>query len=285
MTEQKIKQLQRTALRVREHIIGMSTDGGCFVGASLSATDLMVYLYQEFLDISKDNLNDPNRDYLFLSKGHDVPALYGTLVENGILEAARLKNHLSTTDNIYWHPNTKIPGIEFHSGSLGHLPSVAIGVALDCKIKGTKNRIVCILGDGELNEGSCWEAMLVANAYKLDNLIFIIDRNKFQANVATEDLIPLEPLTDKFEAFGAEVYRIDGHDFTELEETFDEIPFKKGKLNVIIADTVRGKGLPSIEARADRWFCNFSANEVEQLLEELHGIHAANIESEVMVVR
>lgn len=285
MTEYKLIQLQNTALRVREHIIRMSTDGGCFVGASLSATDLMVYLYQEFLNISKENLNDPNRDYLFLSKGHDVPALYGTLVENSILEVSRLKNHLSTSDNIYWHPNTKIPGIEFHSGSLGHLPSVAIGVALDCKMRGTNNLIVCILGDGELNEGSCWEALLVANAYKLDNLIFIIDRNKFQANIATEDLIPLEPLTDKFEAFGAAVARINGHNFEELEATFNKIPFQKDKLNVVIADTIRGKGLPSIEARADRWFCNFSENEVSQLLEELHGIHTANIESETMVVR
>lgn len=285
MTEHKLHQLQNTALRVREHIIGMSTDGGCFVGASLSATDLMVYLYQEFLNISKENLNDPDRDYLFLSKGHDVPALYGTLVENGILEASRLQNHLSTSDNIYWHPNTKIPGIEFHSGSLGHLPSVAIGVALDCKMRETNNIIVCILGDGELNEGSCWEALLVANAYKLDNLIFIIDRNKFQANIATEDLIPLEPLTDKFEAFGAAVARIDGHDFEALEETFNKIPFQKGKLNVVIADTVRGKGLPSIEARADRWFCNFSQHEVSELLEELHGVHLANIESETLMVR
>ena len=285
MTEQKLNQLQNTALRVREHIIGMSTDGGCFVGASLSATDLMVYLYDGFLNISKENLNDPNRDYLFLSKGHDVPALYGTLIENGILEASRLQNHLSTSDNIYWHPNTNIPGIEFHSGSLGHLPSVAIGVALDCKIRGTNNLIVCILGDGELNEGSCWEAFLVANAYKLDNLIFIIDRNKFLANVATEDLIPLEPLTDKFEAFGATVARIDGHNFEELDKTFNKIPFQKDKLNVVIADTVRGKGLPSIEARADRWFCNFSENEVSQLLDELHGVHSANIESETMVVR
>ncbi|MEA5460794.1 1-deoxy-D-xylulose-5-phosphate synthase N-terminal domain-containing protein [Arcicella sp. LKC2W] len=285
MTEKKIETLERIALKVREHIIKMSTDGGCFVGASLSATDLMVYLYSEFLNVSEDNLNNPDRDYLFLSKGHDVPALYGTLVEMGILAEERLQNHLSASDNIYWHPNTKIPGIEFHSGSLGHLPSVAIGVALDCKIRGTKNMIVCIMGDGELNEGSCWEAVLVANAYKLDNLIFVIDRNKFQANVATEDLIPLEPLVDKFEAFGAEVTRIDGHNFQDLEEAFAEIPYKKGKLNVIVADTVRGKGLPSIEARADRWFCNFSENEVEQLLEELHGTHQAMIESEVMVVR
>ena len=285
MTENKIKDLELIALRVREHIIRMSTDGGCFVGASLSATDLMVYLYSDFLNIYKENLNEPERDYLFLSKGHDVPALYGTLVEMGILDQYRLENHLSTSDNIYWHPNTKIPGIEFHSGSLGHLPSVALGVALDCKIRGSENLIICIMGDGELNEGSCWEAVMVANAYKLDNLTFVIDRNKFQANMATEDLIPLEPLVDKFEAFGASVTRIDGHNFQDLENAFTEILTKKGKLNVIIADTVRGKGLPSIEDRADRWFCNFSEHEVQQLLEELHGEHEAMIESEVMVVR
>ncbi len=285
MNENKIKDLESVALRVREHIIKMSTDGGCFVGASLSATDLMVYLYSEFLNVFEDNLQDPDRDYLFLSKGHDVPALYGTLIEMGILEKERLQNHLSTSDSIYWHPNTNIPCIEFHSGSLGHLPSVALGVALDCKIRGTNNFVVCIMGDGELNEGSCWEAVMVANAYKLDNLIFVIDRNNFQANMATEDLIPLEPLADKFEAFGAEVTRIDGHNFQDLEEAFAEIPYKTGKLNVIIADTVRGKGLPSIEARADRWFCNFSEKEVEELLDELHGNHTANIESETMMVR
>jgi transketolase len=285
MNENKIKDLELTALRVREHIIRMSTNGGCFVGASLSAADIMVYLYSNFLNIHKDNLQYPNRDYLFLSKGHDVPALYGTLVERGILDESRLKNHLSTSDDIYWHPNRKIPGIEFHSGSLGHLPSVALGVALDCKMEGSKNLIVCVMGDGELNEGSCWEAVMVANAHKLDNLIFVIDRNNFQANMATEDLIPLEPLVDKFEAFGAAVVRIDGHNFQDLEEAFSEIPYKDGKLNVIIADTIRGKGLPSIEARADRWFCNFSENEVEQLLQELHGEHQTMLESEVMVVR
>ena len=285
MTKANHQQLSQTAFRVREHIIRMSTDGGCFVGASLSAADLIVYLYADFLNINKDNLDDPNRDYLFLSKGHDVPALYGTFVELGMMKADRLKNHLSTSDHIYWHPNTKIPGIEFHSGSLGHLPSVAIGVALDIKIRGGSNKVVCILGDGELNEGTCWEAVLVANAYKLDNLIFVIDRNFFQANMPTEELIPLEPLHDKFKAFGAAVKRIDGHDFKALERTFKAFPFQKDKLNVVIADTRRGKGLPSIEARADRWFCNFSHEEVNQLLQELKGTKMAQIESETLVVR
>lgn len=279
------KNLEAVALKVREHIIKMSTDGGCFVGASLSAADLIVYLYSEFLNINKNNLNDPGRDYLFLSKGHDVPALYGTFAELGLLEKDRLKNHLSVTDNIYWHPNTKIPGIEFHSGSLGHLPSVAIGVAMDIKIKGGTNKVVCIMGDGELNEGTCWEAVLVANAYKLDNLIFVIDRNQFQANMATEDLIPLEPLHDKFTAFGAAVKRLNGHDFNALHEAFSAYPFQTGKLNVVIADTIRGKGLPSIERRADRWFCNFNAAEVDDLLKELHGEQLTQLTSETLVVR
>jgi len=280
-----IDQLEATALKVREHIIKMSTDGGCFVGASLSAADLIVYLYSEFLNINPNNLDDPDRDYLFLSKGHDVPALYGTFAELGLLEKDRLKNHLSLNDHIYWHPNTHIPGIEFHSGSLGHLPSVAIGVAMDIKIRGGKNKVVCIMGDGELNEGTCWEAALVANAHKLDNLIFVIDRNHFQANMPTEELIPLEPLHDKFTAFGAAVKRIDGHSFEALHEAFSTYPFETGKLNVVIADTVRGKGLPSIERRADRWFCNFNAEEVASLLKELHGEHLTNLTSETLVVR
>ncbi len=280
-----VQQLEATALQVREHIIKMSTDGGCFVGASLSAADLIVYLYSEFLNINPDNLDDPNRDYLFLSKGHDVPALYGTFAELGLMDRERLKNHLSVNDHIYWHPNTKIPGIEFHSGSLGHLPSVAIGVAMDIKIRGGNNKVICIMGDGELNEGTCWEAALVANAYKLDNLIFVIDRNQFQANMPTEELIPLEPLHDKFTAFGAAVKRINGHSFEELHEAFSAYPFQTGKLNVVIADTVRGKGLPSIERRADRWFCNFNHTEVQDLLKELHGEHLTQLTSETLVVR
>lgn len=279
------QQLKATALNVREHIIRMSTNGGCFIGASLSAVDLIVYLYSNFLNISAENLYDSERDYLFLSKGHDVPALYGTLAELGLLEKERLQKHLSLDDFIYWHPNTRIPGVEFHSGSLGHLPSVAVGVAMDIKIRGDHNKVVCILGDGELNEGTCWEALLVANAYQLDNLIFVVDRNHFQANIRTEDLIPLEPLADKFAAFGAAVKRINGHSYTELHDAFSAYPFQEGKVNVVIADTMRGKGLPSIQERADRWFCNFSSEEIDQLLLELHGSHTTILSSETLIVR
>lgn len=288
MTNTKLVQLQSTALRVREHIIRMSAGGGCFIGASLSCVELMVYLYEDFLRHGMgDGTPAPERDYLFLSKGHDVPALYGTFAELGFLDPRRLGNHLSATDNIYWHPNRAIPGVEFHSGSLGHLPAVAAGVALDCRLSGGDNRIVVITGDGELNEGSVWETVLVANAQKLDNLTLVVDRNQFQANVRTEDLVPLEPLADKFRAFGCNVRRVDGHDLLQLSAAFGELPVADGtgSMQVIIADTVRGKGLPSIEARADRWFCAFTPAEVEQLLQELHGLREVVIESETLVVR
>lgn len=284
MTTKQSAELESAAVRVREHIIRLSAGGGCFIGASLSCVEIMVYLYTNVIRRNGLDLHDPQRDYLFLSKGHDVPALYGTFVEMGWLEAERLSNHLSTQDSIYWHPNRHIPGVEFHSGSLGHLPAVAAGVALDCKLRGGKNRVVVITGDGELNEGSVWETLLVANAYGLDNLTLVVDRNQFQANIRTEELVPLEPLADKFRAFGCEVRRIDGHDYRQLEEAFI-VGEEKGKVKVIIADTVRGKGLPSIEARADRWFCSFSGDEVLQLLEELHGNKEAAIESETLVVR
>jgi len=274
------------ALRVREHVIRLSEGGGCFIGASLSCVELMVYCYARV--IRRDRDTGPGRDYLFLSKGHDVPALYGTFVEMGWMDSGRLGNHLSTADSIYWHPNRNIPGVEFHSGSLGHLPAVATGVALDCRLRGGDNRVVVVTGDGELNEGSVWETILVAHAYGLDNLTIVVDRNQFQANIRTEELVPLEPLEDKFRAFGCAVTRVDGHDFAQLDKAFGELVAggtKDGKPRIIIADTVRGKGLPSIEARADRWFCSFTAAEVAQLLEELHGHVGASLESETLVVR
>jgi transketolase len=277
--------LAALALRVREHVVRMSAGGGCFIGASLSCADVLVYLYSRVLRVSPASLEDPERDYLLLSKGHDVPALYGTLAELGFFPVERLARHLDTADSIYWHPNRNVPGIEFHSGSLGHLPSVAIGIALDIKLRGGASRVYVVVGDGELDEGSVWEAMLVASAKRLDNLVFIVDRNEFQANVRTEELLPLEPLDAKFRAFGASVVVADGHDFGELERTFAALPHGQGKPSVVIARTVRGKGIASLERRADRWFVAFTAKEIEGLLAELRGGAAAVLTSEIKVVR
>lgn len=285
MTNKKLTKLKKQALKVREHIIRMSGNGGCFIGASLSCADIILYLYKEFLNVSPENLTDLNRDYFFLSKGHDVPALYGTYVELGWLEESRLSNHLKTNDTIYWHPNRNIPGVEFHSGSLGHNLSVAMGVAMDCKLRKQKNKVVVVVGDGELNEGSMWEGLLVASAYKLDNLMIVVDRNQFQANMPTEELIPLNPLKKKFEAFGCAVKKVNGHNFEKMEEAFKKFPFQRGKVSVVIAETVRGKGLPSIEKRADRWFVNFKPEEVEGLLSELHSKKKTKLTSETIVAR
>lgn len=276
---------ERLALRVREHVVRMATGGGCFIGASLSCVDLLVHLYTRVLAVTPETVRAPERDYLLLSKGHDVPALYGVLAELGFIDRARLARHLSLDDSIYWHPNRGVPGVEFHSGSLGHLLSVGIGLALDARLRRAKNRVFVVLGDGELDEGSVWEGLLVAAAKGLDNLVCIVDRNEFQANLRTEELVPLEPLAPKFEAFGAAVVRVDGHSFTALDGAFSELPLEQGRPTVVIADTVRGRGLPSIERRADRWFVNFTPAEVESLLAELHGMARAVLHSEALVVR
>lgn len=270
MEKPNFEELRNMALNMRANILRMSTNGGAFTGASLSCTDIVAYLYRHFMNISSENLDDSNRDYFFLSKGHVVPVLYSAFVELGWMEQSRLDNYLKTNDSLYWHPNRIIKGIEFHSGSLGHLFSVATGVAIDIKARGGSNMAIVMLGDGELNEGSNWEAALTASAYKLDNLVAIVDRNKFQANITTEDLIPLEPLTDKFKAFGWSVVQIDGHNYEEIHEVMSKAPFEKDKPSVIIANTIRGKGVPSIQERWDKWFCNFSQQELDEALTELH---------------
>lgn len=273
------------ARRVREHVIRMTAGGGCFLGASLSCADLVVHLYTSVLRVSPETRHDPDRDYLFLSKGHDVPALYATLAELGWFPTERLQRHLDPDDHVYWHPNRAMPGVEFHSGSLGHLLSVAAGVAYDVQRSGAKSRVYVILGDGELDEGSVWEACLVAAAKRLDNLVAIVDRNGFQANLATEELIPLEPLTPKFQAFGWNARRVDGHDFAALDGAFTACTARDGRPHVVIADTVRNKGLPSLEGKADRWFVKLAAPEIEALLDELAGAGAAGLHSEPLVVR
>ncbi len=273
------------ARRVRAHAIRMATNGGCFLGASLSCADLLVYLYDRVLRVAPDRLDDPDRDYLLLSKGHDVPALYGTLAERGYIPTARLANHLSLDDHLYWHPNRAIPGVEFHSGSLGHLLSVGMGVAVDARLRGGPTRVFVIVGDGELDEGSMWEAALVAGARRLDNLVMIVDRNGFQANLATESLIPLEPLADKLRAFGFAVAEVDGHSFPALEGALDRLPHVAGKPTAIIARTVRNKGLPSLEGKAERWFVDLQPDEVQALLAELEGSAATPLRSQPLVVR
>jgi len=285
VTPAELEGLRETALRVREHILRMTAGGGCFAGASLSCADLLVYLYARFLRLSPERRTAPGRDFLLLSKGHDVPALYATCAELGYFDVARLASHLSDADDLYWHPNRNVPGVEFHSGSLGHLLAVGAGIAYEARLSGDPSRVVVLLGDGELDEGSVWEALLVAAAQRLGNLVAVVDRNGIQANMPTEELTPLEPLADKFTAFGCAVRSVDGHDFAALDTVFRDAPFAADRPSVVIARTVRGKGVPSLEDRADRWFCAFTPGEIEDLMRELHGREGAGLASSPLMVR
>jgi len=285
LTPTQVAELQDLALAVRAHCVRMAGGGGCFLGASLSCADLIVYLYRHILRVDPRRPDREDRDWFLLSKGHDVPALYGTLAELGFFPRERLERHLSPDDCLYWHPNRGVPGIEHHSGSLGHLLSVGAGVAIDLKLRKQKQRVFVLLGDGELNEGSVLESVLVAAAHRLDNLIVVVDRNGFQANARTEDLVPLEPIADKFRAFGWYAAGVDGHDFDALHDVFSELGGEDGRPRAIIASTVRGRGLRSLEARADRWFCRLSGEEVAGFLGELQGGGALDLDTPGLVVR
>jgi transketolase len=285
LTDEERGDLVSLAHRVRRRIVHMAAGGGCFLGASLSCADLLVHLYRRILRVDASSLGDPDRDYLFLSKGHDVPALYGVLAELGFFDPARLDHHLKTSDHVYWHPNRALPGVEFHSGSLGHLLSVGIGVAIDLENERSPGRVFVVVGDGELDEGSIWEACLVAAGRRLDRLTVIVDRNGFQANARTEEILPLEPLAAKFEAFGWSAQTIDGHCFDSLEAAARALPFVAGRPSALIACTVRGKGLPSLESRADRWFVRLTSDEVTSFLAELDGEGTGAHLTETLVVR
>ncbi len=269
MKEIKIKLLKKIAFESRKSIIRMAANGGAFVGASLSCVDIVTYIYFNFLNFMPDLINSKNRDYFFLSKGHAVPAVYSVFAELGILDKERLERHLTTDDDIYWHPNQNIQGVDFHSGSLGHSLSIAIGIALDFKLNKEPHKVVVLLGDGELDEGSNWEAMLIASAKKLNNLIIIIDRNKLQANTETEDLTPLEPLKAKFKAFGLKTRVINGHSFKDIHNCFSAIPLSPDKPSVIIAKTVRGKGIPEIENQPDKWFMELTEKQADKFINKI----------------
>jgi len=265
----EVEPLELVSLRAREHILRMAARGGCFAGAALSCVDLLVHLYARVLRTTPATPHDPDRDYLLLSKGHAVPALYATLAEFGFFDPQELRFHLSADRSIYWHPSPTVPGVEFHSGSLGHGLAVGLGIALDMRIRRSPNRVFVVVGDGELNEGSVWEAALIAAAQKLDNLIVVVDRNGLQANAPTEKLVPLEPLTDKLAAFGWSTLVTHGHDFDALESAFARLPLSPGRPTAIIAKTVRGMGIPSLQGRAEAWFVDLDAAELERLLSEL----------------
>ncbi|MBI1256260.1 MAG: transketolase [Chloroflexi bacterium] len=245
--------MQRETLRLKSvayrrtvlELIKRSNAG--HTGGSLSCLDILNVLYNDVMNVSPENFRDPNRDRYIQSKGHSVEALYAVLADRGFFPRSDLETLNQFGSHYIGHPTRDVNGIEQNTGALGHGLSLAVGTALAAKLDGRSYRVFTLLGDGELAEGSSWEASMTAAHYKLDNLIVIIDRNRLQITGSTEDVNALEPLHAKFEAFGYAVCECNGNEIADLQQTFSRLPFAPGKPSLILANTTKGKGISFME--------------------------------------
>jgi transketolase len=242
-----ITELKRLSFKIRKHAINMTSVGkSSHIASILSMTDIMAVLYGSVMSYKADNPKWQDRDRFILSKGHAGAGIYAVLAEMGFMPVEKLRTHYQDGSDLSGHVSHKgIPGVEFSTGSLGHGLSVATGMALAAKINKNKHNVYVLMGDGECDEGSIWEAALFARHHKLDNLTIIIDRNKFQSIYSTEDTLKLEPFIDKWQSFGWNVVNVDGHDHQNLLDAFNSVV--KDKPLCIVADTIKGKGVSFME--------------------------------------
>jgi transketolase len=217
------------------------------MGGSLSCVDILNVLYNAAMNVRPENFGSPDRDRYVQSKGHSVEALYVVLADKGFFCEEELETLSKYKSHFVGHPTRKVPGIEHNTGALGHGLSFAVGQALAGKKDGRSYKVYVLLGDGELAEGSNWEASSSAVNYGLDNLVALVDRNGFQITGATERVYPLEPLEDKFRAFGYAVRTVDGNNVAELRSVLRESPFEKERPSLILARTTKGKGISFME--------------------------------------
>ena len=241
----RLDYLREKARQIRVHVVRMAGMSDCHTGGSLSMADLMAALYFHILRVDPQDPQWPGRDYFILSKGHTVPALDAALALRGFFPESLLTTHLELDSLISGHASTRTPGIEVSTGSLGHGLSIGVGAALGLRATGTDNRVFVLLGDGELQEGSNWEAAMCAAHHRLDHLTAIIDRNWYQTG-ATEEMMALEPLADKWRSFGWSVRVIDGHDMDQIVAALEQIPYEPGRPSALIAHTRKGQGVSFI---------------------------------------
>ncbi len=247
-TEIHYGNLLERAVKIRTHILEMVAEAKSgHPGGSLSAVEVLVSLYFHKMRHDPKHPGDPNRDRFVLSKGHAAPVLYATLAEAGYLPQAELKTLRKLGSRLQGHPDLRVPGVEFPGGSLGIGLSAAIGMALAGKLDKRGYRVYVLLGDGELNEGETWEAAMAAPKFKLDNLTTIVDRNGIQQDGLTEQIMPQEPLSYKWKAFNWHVLEVDGYDFRQIIDALDKAESMRNRPTVIIAHTVKGKGVPFME--------------------------------------
>jgi len=242
----------------------------CHIGSCLSCVEVLTFLYFKVMKVNPKKPWDENRDRFILSKGHAAAALYSVLTQKGFLTEKLLGTYCKNGGKLPGHSTYRCaPGVEVSTGSLGHGLPMANGVALAGKRDKKKYRVFVLMSDGECDEGSNWEAALFASHHKLDNLVVIIDRNLWQAFGKTEEVLKLEPLAQKWRDFGWEVKEVDGNDLNQLKKAFSKVPLKKGKPSLIVAHTIKGKGVSFMEGKLEWHYFNLDEEKYKKAIKEL----------------
>lgn len=243
---------ERSKLLRRYVIDAMRGGGRGHLGSSMSMIEILRVLYDSILSIDPKNPQSIDRDRFILSKGHGCLALYAILADRGFFPINELESFCRPTSILGGHPERgKIPGVEASTGALGHGLPIGVGISVAMRLAGNASRVFVLTGDGEINEGSNWEALMAAAKHKLSNLTVIVDYNKLQSYGRTVDVLDLEPLKDKFTSFGLATHEVDGHDLNALESIFKKLPFEKDSPSAIICHTIKGKGFPFAEGNPE----------------------------------
>lgn len=268
-----IDELKRVALEVRKHVVKMTTAAGSgHPGGSMSATDILVCLYFNVMKHDPGKPDWPNRDRFVLSKGHAAPGLYSVLAECGYFSKKLLPSLRKLGSPLQGHPDMKrLPGIEMSTGSLGQGLSTALGMAMGCRLDGRKNRIFCLIGDGESQEGQVWEAAMAACHNRLDNLTVIMDENRLQIDGSTEEIMDVSNQRARWKAFGWDTHVINGHDYKSILKVLHKHKEAR-KPRMIIAQTVKGKGVSFMENQLKYHGAPLSKDELKRALAELEGV-------------
>jgi transketolase len=267
------EQVHEAARAIRRRNVRMvRRAGNGHIGGDLSAADILATLYLAVLKVDPEQPDDPERDRYIQSKGHASGVLYATLAAAGFIPDDLLDTYMADGSPLNGHPDrTKVPGVETNTGPLGHGLPVAVGTAIAARLDRSARRTFVLCGDGELQEGSNWEAIMAAGHRGLDNVVVIVDRNGLQQGARTEDTNGLDPLDAKFAAFGWAVREIDGNDVAALLDTFAAVPFERGRPSCVIARTVKGRGVSFMEDRVEWHHKVPTAEQVERALEALGG--------------
>ena len=272
LTDAEELDLKKKAVQLRKNVVEIIKAGSAgHIGGALSSTELMTALYYKILrNVDPKNPMREDRDRFLMSAGHKCLIVYAVLGELGFFSKDLFKTYFSLKSKLPGHPDMhKLPGIESNTGSLGHGLPISVGMSIGLKMDKSDAKVYAIMGDGELGEGTNWEAAAAASHHKADNLVVMVDRNKFQLGGLTNDVMNFEPLDEKWKAFGWSVRSIDGHNLKEIVDTLTDAPFEKGKPSVIICNTIKAKGLSFLQDTKGSHYWKTNPEQIKQAEEEL----------------